>query len=92
MSLLQRDEDDKEYYNEIKIQLEKNGINNFDEKDLTYNLEKRMMSLDSISKLYNDLSMVNKVKMKDFENDMSILKVTKLNFKVNEKQKKPKKK
>ncbi len=40
----------------------------FDHEDVIHLIEKRHVYLESISKLYNELAYVNKVKVKEHEN------------------------
>ena len=42
----------------------------FDDKEVCHLIDKRNVYLESISKLYNDLAMVNKLKVKEYENLM----------------------
>lgn len=49
------------------------------------------MYIESVSKLYNDLTLINKIKTKEFENDVQSLKMTdedKKDLELNKKSKK----
>ena len=64
-SLFQKYGEEKKFYSKVL-----DGIVwiNFDDKEVTLLLEKRYIYLESISKLYNELTFVHKLKMKEYEN------------------------
>ena len=47
--------------------IEYNGFLDFDDQELIHLIDKRLVYLESISKLYNELTMINKIKVKERE-------------------------
>ena len=65
--MLFKNEEDREFFQGIFSTLERNAFLDFDESELINLIEKRHLYLESISKLYNELAMINKVKQKEKE-------------------------
>lgn len=61
-TMLFKKDDEGEYYKKIYITIEKHGFLDFDVNELVHLTEKRHIYLESISKLYNELTLMNKAK------------------------------
>ncbi|CDW78138.1 UNKNOWN [Stylonychia lemnae] len=77
--MLFKQSDELTYYQELFWIIERHGFLKFDDKELVHLIDKRNVYLESISKLYNDLALVNKMKVKEYENLVAELEQAELN-------------
>ena len=61
-TMLFKKDDEGEYFRKIYLTIEQYGFLDFDVNELVHLTEKRHMYLESISKLYNELTLMNKAK------------------------------
>jgi hypothetical protein len=67
LHLLFKQEEENDLYTEVYAKIEVIGFLEFDDQELVNLIEKRHLYLESISKLYNELALINKLKVKEYE-------------------------
>eukprot|EP00347_Sterkiella_histriomuscorum_P000348 403376207 len=70
--LFKHDEDHEQYF-QLFLTLERSGFLQLDDLELIHLIDKRHVYLESISKLYNELALINKLKVKEYETLMQEL-------------------
>eukprot|EP00347_Sterkiella_histriomuscorum_P024360 403331393 len=70
--LFKHDEDHDQYF-QLFLTLERSGFLQLDDLELIHLIDKRHVYLESISKLYNELALINKLKVKEYETLMQEL-------------------